>query len=301
MGVNGIDILQSFLIILVFLGLYASIVLYTSVQDINKNWTQYRCNPMVMPFAGMLGHNSSDNFTYCIQNMQKTYSSYLMQPMNYNMTLLSSSTDGLTSSMDDMRTQSSSIRDFTSSITSAIYGVFLNIIIEFQRIGINLKDMMGKMVGVVVVTLYLMDGSIKSMKSIWNGIPGKALKSLCFHPETLLTLKNGSKIFMKDINLGDILENGSTVIATMQIDNPKQNRCPLYVIPSITGNDIYVTGSHMILNPETKKYTSIENYNKAKLSNKQTNWFSCLITDDHLIQIGEHTFWDWEDNLIDNV
>jgi hypothetical protein len=301
MGVNGVDILQSFLIIIIFLGLYASIVLYINIQNINNNWTLYRCNPMVMPFAGMFGHNSSDNFTYCIQNMQKSYSSYLMQPMNYNMTLLSSSTDGLTSSLNDMRTQSSTIRNFASSITSAIYGVFLNIIIEFQKIGINLKDMMGKMVGVVVVIMYLMDASIKSMKSIWNGVPGKALNSLCFHPETLLTLKNGSKIFMKDINLGDILENGSTVIATMQIDNPKQNRSPLYIIPSITGNDIYVTGSHMILNPSTKQYISIANYAKAKLSMKQTDWFTCLITDDHLIQIGEHTFWDWEDDLIDKV
>ena len=37
------------------------------------------------------------------------------------------------------------------------------------------------------------------------------------------------------------------------------------------------------------------NYEKAVRTDFETDTLSCLITDDHLIKLGEHTFWDWED------
>ena len=36
----------------------------------------------------------------------------------------------------------------------------------------------------------------------------------------------------------------------------------------------------------------------ALKTTKQTEWFSCLITSDHKIQIGNEVFWDWEDHFI---
>ncbi len=30
--------------------------------------------------------------------------------------------------------------------------------------------------------------------------------------------------------------------------------------------------------------------------NKKVKWFSCLITDDHKMKVGDMTFWDWEDD-----
>ena len=42
-----------------------------------------------------------------------------------------------------------------------------------------------------------------------------------------------------------------------------------------------------ILNNDTKQFIKTEDYFKAELSNKNTEWFSCLITSDHKIQIGD--------------
>jgi len=85
----------------------------------------------------------------------------------------------------------------------------------------------------------------------------------------------------------------------MQIDNI--NKEPYYLFPSggIDGTDIYVTGSHTVRD-ENEKYIHVKDHTK---SIKQSHapipeWFSCLITDDHLIQIGDYVFWDWEDYLI---
>ena len=40
----------------------------------------------------------------------------------------------------------------------------------------------------------------------------------------------------------------------------------------------------------------------AKPTNLKNDTFSCLITSDNLIKIGEHTFWDYEDdNIVRNM
>jgi hypothetical protein len=126
--------------------------------------------------------------------------------------------------------------------------------------------------------------------------PKKPKVGKCFDPDTPIKLKNGTIQFMKDLNLGDILENGSIVESVMKIDN-KRNSVPLYLIKG-QERDIYVTGSHLVFNNKTNQFCQVENYYKASLSCKRVDWFSCLITSDHKIQIGNEVFWDWEDHFI---
>jgi hypothetical protein len=121
----------------------------------------------------------------------------------------------------------------------------------------------------------------------------------CFHPDTLIKKQDGSVIFMKDVNLGDILENGSKVKAVMKIDNPCDKH-KLYKIlgTGVDNSDIYVTGSHMILGP-TGSFIKVKDSPLALFQDSvKTEWFSCLITDDHKIQLGATLFWDWEDYLL---
>jgi hypothetical protein len=141
------------------------------------------------------------------------------------------------------------------------------------------------------VTVFNVDLGLKIPKG-----PKKPKTGKCFDPETPIKLKNGTIKFMKDLDLGDILENGSIVESVMKIDN-KQNVVPLYVIKSASG-DIYVTGSHLVLNNKTNKFCKVEDYFKAKISDRGVDWFSCLITSDHKIQIGNEVFWDWEDHFV---
>ena len=104
---------------------------------------------------------------------------------------------------------------------------------------------------------------------------------------------------MKDIDLGDILENGAVVESVLKIDN-KRERNPLYVIykGGVNEENIYVTGSHLVYDKKNNKYVKVENYSEAVLSKVETEWFSCLITSHHRIKIGNELFWDWEDHFV---
>ena len=273
---------------------------YSQVAEIKANWPLYRCNPIYMPLAD----NLEENFVYCIQSMQINFMGYLLQPLTFITNTISSLLGDFMDEIQFIRAMFDKIRTFFSTIIQNVFGVFLNLVIEFQRITIGIIDLIGKIIGIVVSLMYVIDGSILTMKSTWNGPPGQLVQFLgkCFYPYTQVKLLNGNIKAIKDIDLGDILEDGSIVESVMKIDN-KREKIPLYIIKGegVNNNDIYVTGSHLIFDKQSNKFINVSNYEKATLSNLNTDWFSCLITSKHKIPIGNELFWDWEDHFVKKI
>jgi len=292
---KGIDWMHFIYINLAYIALIFSMYLFTSIEQIKQDWPKYRCNPMFMP----LSDNIQTDFVYCVQNMQNSYMGYLLEPITYITSNLSSMGAQFTDSLNFFRVMISNIRTFLESITGNIFGVFLNLVTEFQKITIGIKDLIAKLIGIVVTLLYIMDGSLKTMNSSWNGPSGQLVRALCFHPNTKVKLKCGKIVLMKNLNLGDFLENGSRVNAILKLDNT-ETKTDFYIIPDgVNGDDIYVTGSHMIFCKELGKFVEVSKHpNAKKQDEKKSSWFSSLITSDHKIVLGENIFYDWDDDLV---
>jgi hypothetical protein len=275
----------------------AGVFYYSQLAEIKANWPLYRCNPMYM----FLADDIEENFTYCIQSMQSNFMGYLLQPLTFITGSLTTMMGGFMGDIQNIRAMFNKIRTFFSNIIQSVFGIFLNLIIEFQRITIGIKDLIGKTIGIMVSLMYMLDGSIKTMNSTWNGPPGQLVRALgkCFHPLTRIKLIDGSVKLIKDIILGDILEDGSIVETTMMIDN-RISKIKLYSIQNGVDNEnIYVTGSHLVFDSKSNKFIEVKNYDKAiEENNVNCEWFSCLITDTHNIKIGNELFWDWEDHFI---
>jgi len=115
----------------------------------------------------------------------------------------------------------------------------------------------------------------------------------CFSPNTNLLLSNGDMIKMGEITVGDVLEGGITVNAVLQILNG--NDIPYYKVYSESLDDyIYVTGSHHVLETDGR-FVHVSEYSKSKKTDIVDKIWICLITSNHNIPIGGHTFWDWSD------
>ncbi|MCJ7800866.1 MAG: hypothetical protein MUP82_00745 [Candidatus Marinimicrobia bacterium] len=278
----------------------AGVFYYSRVAEIKAQWPLYRCNPMYMPLAD----NMEENFGFCVQSMQTNFMGFLLQPITFITNSLGGMLGGVMGEIQNIRAMFDKVRSFFTEIVQSIFGVFLNLVIEFQRITIGIKDLIGKTVGIVVSLMYVMDGSIKTMNSTWNGPPGQLVRALgkCFHPDTKIKLADGTVKHMKDVHLGDILEDGSYVESVMTIDN-KREPVALYEIKEggLDSESIYVTGTHLVYDKSVDKFIQVKDYSKAKLSNIETDWFSCFITSKHRIHIGREIFWDWEDHFIKNV
>jgi hypothetical protein len=293
-GKNWVNFLYVNLAFIIYI---AGVFYYSQVADIKANWPLYRCNPMYMPLAD----NMEENFVYCVQSMQTNFMGYLLEPLTFITNSLGGTLGGFVEEINNIRGMFNKIRTFFSEIIQSVFGVLLNLVIEFQRITIGIKDLIGKTIGIMVSLMYVMDGSIKTMNSTWNGPPGQMVRALgkCFYPETKIKLQNGIIKSIQNIDLGDVLEDGSVVESVMKIDN-KNKTVPLYVIENsgVYREPIYVTGSHLVFDKTLIKFVKVENYSKAKLSNVKTDWFSCLITSKHKIPIGNEIFWDWEDHFV---
>ena len=110
-------------------------------------------------------------------------------------------------------------------------------------------------------------------------------------------MEDNKQKYIKDIELGDIIVNGSRVEGIMKLHNVDRNgkiKNKFYRIES-NKQPIYVTGEHLVLDKNKREYLKVENYDKSTLTNKSSEVLVCLITSDHRIVIDDQIFWDWED------
>jgi len=181
---------------------------------------------------------------------------------------------------------------------AAFIGSYLNPFKAAGKIGGAVK---GAAKGVARVGKKAVRGIGRAGKKVGRGISragkkvGRGIKKAfdfrrrCFSPETLVKLQNGRIVMMKNLKLGDVLNNGSIVDAVMKIKNEND---PYFKLP---GN-ILVTGSHYM--KYGGKYIRVKDVPDAKPTGKVDPVVYCLVTSDHKIPVGDYVFWDWEDNLI---
>ena len=181
----------------------AGVFYFNQMSQIKDNWPLYRCNPMYM----FLADDVEENFTYCIQTMQTNFMGNLLQPLTFVTNSLTTMTSNFTNDIQNIRAMFNKVRTFLSSIIESIFGIFLNLIIEFQKITIGIKDLIGKTIGIMVTLMYTLDGSIKTMNSANLGPPGQMVRALgkCFHPLTNIKLKNHTIKYIKDMVLKDLI------------------------------------------------------------------------------------------------
>ena len=248
-----------------------------------------------MPFAGVLGHDVMSNFTQCIGQAQQGMMGYYTAGSNYAGKLGGDVMGGMTSTVNDFRKVQASMGSGISGITGDIFGVFNNVMIQFQRLIIDTRDLLKKTMGAMTAIVYTLMTTVHLGESIVAGPFMGVINALgCFHPGTPIRLESGEVVKMVNVDLGTILENGSTVVAVMRIrGNPKN---PYYKLHSkALGADILVTADHKIRDPDSGRFIAVKDCKHATVTEQCGNTLSCLVTDDHLIPVGEFTFWDWED------
>jgi hypothetical protein len=102
----------------------------------------------------------------------------ILQPFSYLQSMSVNMMGDINSSLSSSTEQSSFMTFSVSNIVGSIYGVFLNVIIEFNLIVIKLLDVQGKLSGMITTVLYIMTAVQYTFESMWNGVPGAMIKVL---------------------------------------------------------------------------------------------------------------------------
>jgi hypothetical protein len=110
------DLYGNSVIIFIFLTLFVFIVfsyckVMQSKEAIADDWTNQRCKPQYMLFAGHITHPegttafqyTSDNFQYCVQGILKNISESALQPFQFMINALTKIFWGLANSIQQIR------------------------------------------------------------------------------------------------------------------------------------------------------------------------------------------------------
>ena len=284
-------------ILLLVLFITISIIAISKRKYIIKNWDSdknVRCNPLVMVSAPLFGKDTVSNMTDCLAGQFSNEINNSFSNIQEKIGKVNSEKKNTNSNIDNINSSHEETKGLFTGLISNIQNIFENLILSIQKDAIKGKSMMHKISGVVTSLMYIMQTTGDSGQSFINGPIYKILTKLggfCFSKSVKLKLKNGEIKKINKLKLNDVLENGSVVNGLVKLNN-------VYKEPFYTFNhnkNILVTETHLVFDEQNSKFIQAKDHPHAILTNKMEKTLYCLVTSDHLIQIGNYTFWDYED------
>jgi hypothetical protein len=163
-------------IVLFLLVSYCFALIYA--QPIKDDWVNQRCNPSVIPFAGIInapsGKSATDftkeNFDYCTQNVVKGVTGNAVQPLTFVTNSIMMVFNKIQDGINKVREMFNKIRLQIRAVGEEIMGRLMNMMIPLQQIIIGMKTMLSRTQGVLTAGLYTLMGSYYTLGSLMGSI-----------------------------------------------------------------------------------------------------------------------------------
>jgi hypothetical protein len=162
LGMYGTDVLLSILIIIIVLGSVSFASYKGIIYELKKNWNMNKCSPVVIPFVGLImpvpGQSTTEttfeNFNYCIQQDMTAVFGIIMMPLEFilylTITFLDSVLEIIMATIEVLNW----LKNQLSEIFQEMYNKIINFIIPVIEIVVKMRDMLGKMNGVITTALF---------------------------------------------------------------------------------------------------------------------------------------------------
>jgi len=155
---------------------YSKVII--NIQPIKDDWVNQRCNPAVIPFAGIVNppdgvspiEFTQENFTYCTQNVLKSIAGIAVAPLTYIMHTITVVFEEIAAAFQYIRDLIDSIRKKFASISEELFGRASNVMFTFFPIIIKIKDAMQRSQAVMATSVYTFLGTYMTLKSIMGAI-----------------------------------------------------------------------------------------------------------------------------------
>ena len=282
------DFLHGIFYLLLYFIIFAVLVMYV-VFELNKeiiknNWEMYRCNPLIMPFASYFDKDTSQNATECMS--QKAKSSMTESTGTYNGILsnVTKNLGGISEGFNMVRNMLSPMRNFISdavqmvfkrleSLFTMIYYAFIKIMVAMKRSVANLH-----------MVLYTLEAAQMSVRSLWDGPIGGAVRTwggviewfgdlFCFAGDTMVVLPD-RVMAIRDISVRDVCGDVYGKYTGLR-------RGGLYDYGGVV-----VSGSHMVYDEDAERWMRVMYSPKAvPLNHRDDEYQYCLFTKSHNLRV----------------
>jgi hypothetical protein len=284
------------LLLAICIGLFFGLENMSSMVEIQNNWSQYRCQPQMMPLAGLFGYSINENFEFCLQQVIQESTKGITGPFASGMF-------GFTSILTNLMNSANSFRTMLATLVGGV----IKIINEFKarmtammgRVKLTagrMKTLMYRVYGTMFAVIYMGLSAQTGISNFGDTFIFKFIDTFCFPPEQPVTLHDGTIIPISDVIVGDILQGGHTVETVYKFTADGQEMVELRPVLE-TEEPIQVSSNHF-LKYNGKWIMAKDHPNAVSIG----GWVGgsdrplfCLTTHDHLIPIGPYIFADYDE------
>lgn len=279
------------LLLLLFTGIWVAMIGMADIQEINKNWPKYRCRPNIMPFAGMYGHNTAENFQFCLSNMFGSEMGTALGPIFTILGSIISTLVTLIQVANSIRVQFATMMGGVNTVFQNFTDRFKQLLAAVQMSAYRMKLLMGRLYGAFFAMIYMSIAGMTSMQNFTNSVLFDFLDTFCFDPDTLVEIEGKGSIPVKDVKMGDrFTKTGGRITSTFQFEADGQ---PMVELP---GN-IVVSTNHYIysLGKWIQAGEHPQAIQKGSWNGGKERPLICFNTSDHKIPIGNFLFLDYDE------
>jgi len=276
------------LVTLLIFGIMGGLQQLYDYKTVVNNWKKYRCQPLIMPLASFYGHDTADNFQFCLKGIFSVHAEELLAPFTSILgifgKILTTIKGTITSVYESIATMGGGIfvifQDFTDRIMNFFFQVRLS--------AIRIKNMIFRMQAIMYSMLYMGISGIKGVSNFGNTILFSFLDTFCFPPETRVEVEGKGLVPLYQVQIGDVLHpTGSRVTAKFHFAAQGQPMVELK-------GGIRVSTNHYIEHKNTWIHAA-DHPDAWPLGPYDRQSLICLDTDDHRIPIGPYTFCDYDE------
>ena len=268
-------------LIAIFAALYAYGM--SNLQEIKDNWVQYRCNPVYMPMAGMVGSDISSNFLNCTLQTVNTDAGFALDPVYQNFGMLTKIVTDIMDSMNDMRAAVTGASSGFMGIIQSTFGKLQNTLQNTVQLFGRVRTLMNRLMAVFAVMMNIVSTGVQTGESVKRGPVGQAADFFCFDPHTPVPTLEGV-LPMCGVRPGMRLSDGQLVQSVLEFDG--------HATQMFSVGAIRVSGNHKIVHEG--KWIRVEDHPLAEPADACNRLF-CLNTEKHTIPIGGFLFKDYEE------
>jgi len=197
-------------------------------QKIIDDWENYRCNPLVMPFASYFGHNASENLEGCLSVSFKMFFDMLMAPFNGMMSMISGLLGNLVTQLNFIRNLTAPIREFVKSAAQSVFKKTENLMNVVMFTFLKMNDILKRVFANFRLMVYTLEATQMTLTSTWNGPIGEmtrfwapAIDFFCFAASTPIKMLSGQHKYISQLVIGDELYESSRVYGLLCSDSPE--------------------------------------------------------------------------------
>jgi hypothetical protein len=281
--------LLAFFVVLFAVILYAAIENLGNSSEIKNNWSEYRCQPHMMPFAGLFGYSINENFEFCLQQIIQENTKGVTGPFAQGMMGFTGVLTNLMNSANSFRTMLATLVGGIIKIISEFKARMTSLMGRVKLTASRMKALMYRVYGTMFAVMYMGMSAQTGIANFGDTFIFKFIDTFCFPPEQEVILESGERMPISDVIVNDILQGGHRVETTYMFAADGQDM--------VTLGNVQVSSNHFV--KYSNKWIMAKNHPDAipigSWSGGPLRPLICLTTHDHILPIDNYIFADYDE------